>query len=84
MQTILGSGGAIGIELAKALMSYTTNIRLVSRNPQRVNESDQLYKANLTKPNEVLKVVESSEVVYLTVGLSYNLKKDLISHQPHI
>ncbi len=74
MQTILGSGGAIGIELAKALISYTSNIKLVSRNPQRVNESDQLYKADLTKPNEVLKAVEGSKVVYLTVGLSYNLK----------
>jgi hypothetical protein len=33
MQTILGSGGAIDIELAKALTSYTTRIRLVSRHP---------------------------------------------------
>ncbi len=32
MQTILGSGGAIGMELVKALTRYTTHIRLVSRN----------------------------------------------------
>ncbi|MCB0684622.1 MAG: hypothetical protein KDC32_27455, partial [Saprospiraceae bacterium] len=31
MQTILGAGGAIGIELAKALPQYTDRIRLVSR-----------------------------------------------------
>jgi len=33
MQTILGAGGAIGVELAKALPKYTSKIRLVSRNP---------------------------------------------------
>lgn len=35
MQTILGSGGAIGIELAKALKEFTNEIRLVSRNPKK-------------------------------------------------
>ena len=30
MQTILGSGGAIGIELAKSLKDYTDDIRLMS------------------------------------------------------
>ncbi len=34
MQTILGAGGSIGIELAKSLTSYTTDIRLVSRTPK--------------------------------------------------
>ena len=74
MQTILGSGGAIGIELAKALAAFTDNIRLVSRNPQKVNEADELYSADLMKPDEVLKAVESSEIVYLTVGFTYKLK----------
>lgn len=36
-QTVLGAGGAIGIELAKVLTPYTTNIRLVGRNPKKVN-----------------------------------------------
>ncbi len=35
MQTILGSGGAIGIPLAKELKNYTDQIRLVSRNPKK-------------------------------------------------
>ncbi len=74
MQTILGAGGAIGVELAKALKSYTDNIRLVSRNPQKVNPEDQLFRADLTKPESVDKAVEGSEVVYLTVGLPYNIK----------
>jgi len=55
MQTILGAGGAIGIELAKALKSYTSEIRLVSRHPQKVNESDILMPADLLNPKHVTK-----------------------------
>jgi nucleoside-diphosphate-sugar epimerase len=74
MQTILGSGGAIGTDVAKALVKYTDNTRLVSRKPKKVNATDQLFTADLTKPNEVLKAVQDSDMVYLTVGLPYNLK----------
>ena len=74
MQTILGAGGAIGIELAKALPKYANSIRLVSRNPQKVNESDELFRADLTKAEEVSKAVEGTEIAYLTVGLPYNTK----------
>ncbi|MEN8191838.1 MAG: NAD-dependent epimerase/dehydratase family protein, partial [Bacteroidota bacterium] len=74
MQTILGAGGAIGAEVAKALTEYTDKIRLVSRNPQKVNTSDELFKADLTNYEETLKAVEGSDVVYLTAGLPYKLK----------
>lgn len=73
MQTILGSSGVIGTELAKALTQYTNKIRLVSRNPKRVNPTDQLVVADLTDANQVLSAVEGSEVVYLTVGLQYKI-----------
>ncbi len=52
MQTILGSSGIIGKELAKALPQYTNKIRLVSRNPKKVNDSDELFKANLLNAEE--------------------------------
>ncbi|HTF27224.1 MAG TPA: NAD-dependent epimerase/dehydratase family protein [Flavitalea sp.] len=74
MQTILGAGGAIGIELAKALTVYTKDIRLVSRNPKKVNETDTLFAADLTKDIDVKNAVKNSEVVYLTAGLPYNTK----------
>jgi nucleoside-diphosphate-sugar epimerase len=74
MQTILGSGGALGIELARALKLHTGNIRLVSRNPHEVNPGDHLFSADLTQPADVLKAVEGSEIVYLTAGLQYNTK----------
>jgi nucleoside-diphosphate-sugar epimerase len=73
MQTILGSTGVIGTELAKALTQYTDKIRLVSRNPKRINPTDQLVNADLTNFNEVLTAIEGSEVVYLTVGLPYKI-----------
>lgn len=74
MQTILGGGGAIGTELAKALTAYTTDIRIVGRNPKKVNDTDTLFAADLTNFPEVREAVKGSEVVYLTAGLTYNAK----------
>ncbi len=73
-QTILGAGGAIGIELAKALPTYTSDIRLVGRNPKKVNTTDNLFKADLSNRDEVFKAIEGSEIVYLMVGFDYNTK----------
>jgi len=74
MQTILGSGGAIGIELAKALKQYTNEIRLVSRNPKKVNETDELFIADLLNPKELEEAIKGSEIVYVTVGFPYSYK----------
>ena len=74
MQTILGAGGAIGIELAKVLPIYTNDIRLVNRNPKKVNPTDNLFPADLSNKDQVFKAVEGSEIVYLVVGLAYNTK----------
>lgn len=74
MQTILGSGGAIGIPLAKELKKYTDKIRLVARHPEKINETDELFAADLTKKEDVEKAIAGSEIVYLTVGLKYNIK----------
>lgn len=74
MQTILGAGGAVGIELAKSLKSYTNDIRLVSRKPQKVNETDTLCPADLLDREQLFYAVKGSDVVYLTVGLEYRTK----------
>jgi nucleoside-diphosphate-sugar epimerase len=74
MQTILGSGGAIGTELAKALYTYSPDIRLVSRNPQKIQETDQLFPADLTDKAQILKAIEGSSVCYITVGFDYYTK----------
>lgn len=70
MQTVLGSNGQIGHELAKELYEhYTTDIRLVGRNPKKIHESDQLVKADLLKLDDAMKAVSGSEIVNFTVGL---------------
>lgn len=74
MHTILGANGTIGKLLAKELMSYTDKIRLVSRNPIRINETDELLPADLTQPGAVERAVRGSEVVYLVVGFEYKAK----------
>lgn len=74
MQTILGAGGVIGVELAKALTNYTQEIKLVSRNPRKVNQNDILFIADLTNPENVKEAVKGSEVAYLTAGLPYDIR----------
>lgn len=72
MQTIVGSGGAIGVELAKALPEYTNKIRLVSRNPVKVNPTDEVFTADVLNPNELNEAIKGSEIVYVTVGFPYS------------
>ena len=74
MQTILGSGGAIGQDLARELKKYTDRIRLVSRNPEKVNSDDELFSADLNIGSQVEEAVSGSEIVYLTAGFEYKIK----------
>ncbi len=75
MQTILGSNGTIGTYIAQELPKYTNKIRLVSRNPQKVNPDDELISLDLLEAEKVSQAVKGSEVVYLTVGIVYKLKE---------
>jgi nucleoside-diphosphate-sugar epimerase len=74
MQTILGANGTIGSVLVHELTKYTSSIRLVSRNPKKVNATDELFPADLSDPAQVEKAVAGSDVVYLLVGFEYTLK----------
>jgi nucleoside-diphosphate-sugar epimerase len=47
---------------------------LVSRKPERVNDSDEIFAADLLNRAEMQKAVEGSEVVYITVGFPYSYK----------
>lgn len=73
MQTILGSGGAIGIPLARELKKYTNQIRLVSRTPKKVNETDELYQIDVNDLTHIDKAIAGSEVVYVVIGFEYKL-----------
>jgi nucleoside-diphosphate-sugar epimerase len=74
LQTILGANGTIASLLAKELRQYTSHIRLVSRNPRKVNETDELVKADLSDPLAVASAIEGSSIVYLMVGFEYSVK----------
>ena len=75
MQTILGANGVIGEGLAKELkLKWTSDIKLVGRNPKKVNESDMVFKADLMKYDEVNAALKDTEIAYLTVGLPYDSK----------
>jgi len=68
MQTILGASGTIGKLLAKELVPYTDRIRLVSRNPRKVNAGDELHPADLLEAGAADNAVKGSDIVYLVVG----------------
>ena len=70
MQTILGSGGQIADELTRELhRNFTRDIRLVSRNPRKIRDTDQLLPADLMDAEAADAAVAGSDIVYFTVGL---------------
>ncbi|HCM77906.1 MAG TPA: NAD-dependent dehydratase [Cytophagales bacterium] len=71
MQTILGANGVIANNLSKHLPRYTNEIRLVSRNPKKINDTDQLMKADLLDAQQTADAIKGSKVVYLTAGIPY-------------
>ncbi|QHN42303.1 NAD-dependent epimerase/dehydratase family protein [Candidatus Mycosynbacter amalyticus] len=75
MQTVLGANGQIAEELTRELYkNYTRDIRLVSRHPRKVHESDQLMAANLLDADAADRAVEGSDIAYFTVGLPMDAK----------
>lgn len=74
IQTILGANGPVATELAKQLSTYQTEIRLVSRNPKKVNASDHIMSLDLTQKENIFEAVQGSSVVYVTIGFPYNIK----------
>jgi nucleoside-diphosphate-sugar epimerase len=70
MQTILGANGQIAIELAHELRrSYTSDLKLVSRHPRKVHDTDVLASADLLDAGQTAEAVRGSRVVYFTAGL---------------
>src|SRR3569833_814105 len=72
MHTILGANGVIARELSQALAVHTSDIRQVSRNPRKVNPSDETFVADLLDAQATANAVAGSQVVYLVAGLQYN------------
>jgi nucleoside-diphosphate-sugar epimerase len=72
MQTVLGANGVIARELSRCLSASTSCLRQVSRNPQRVNPTDETVVADLLDANATARAVVGSDVVYLVAGLKYD------------
>jgi nucleoside-diphosphate-sugar epimerase len=74
MQTILGAGGAIGTELLNELVRRQQPVRLVGRNPKQVQGVTETVSADLSDLAQTIKAVAGSTIVYLLVGLKYDVK----------
>lgn len=71
MHTILGINGTAGPGLAAALKKQNIRVRGVSRRPA---EGDwEHVTADVTNLTDMMRVVDGSEVVYLLVGLQYDI-----------
>jgi nucleoside-diphosphate-sugar epimerase len=73
IHTILGANGTIATELIPILQAAGEQIRLVSRNPKPVNGAETV-SADVLNREEVFQAVKGSGMVYLLVGLEYNIK----------
>ena len=73
-QTIIGAGGSVGTDLARELKQFTDEIRLVGRNPKRINPEDELFQADVTDASQLMNAVAGSQVCYLVLGFDYNIK----------
>jgi nucleoside-diphosphate-sugar epimerase len=74
MQTILGAGGAIGTELVRELARTRQQVRLVARNPKTVQGATEAVSADISNLEQTIHAVAGSRVVYLLVGLKYDIK----------
>jgi len=72
MQAILGANGVIGRELSHYLQAYTDRTRQVSRSPRPVNETDDVFPADLLDARATADAIAGSSVSYLVAGLKYD------------
>ena len=73
LHTILGAGGTIADHLAGELITRSLPVRLVSRNPVPA-QGAMLLPADLSDPEQALRSIDGSDVVYLCVGLPYDYR----------
>lgn len=70
LHTILGANGSIANELVPILLANNEHVRLVSRNPKPVANTET-FAADAANYEEVLHALQGSDVVYLLIGLDY-------------
>ncbi len=70
---LLGAGGAIGTPLANVLLREQQSVKLLSRSAKSVQGAESA-SVDVLNPASVLAAIEPNSVVYLLVGLDYNIK----------
>ena len=73
LHTILGAGGTVGNQLLPVLQQNNERVRLVSRKAQP-SANAEAVAADVTNFEQTLNAVKSSDVVYLVVGLAYDIR----------
>src|SRR6266404_783892 len=73
LHTILGAGGAVGNQLLPVLQQNNERIRLVSRKPGALPMIETVA-ADVTNYEQTFNAVKGSDVVYLVVGLAYDIR----------
>lgn len=75
MQTILGANGTIARELSALLPQYMeSHVRQASRNPKKINDSDEVMPTDLLNYEQTARAVAGSDITYLLAGLKYDTK----------
>jgi nucleoside-diphosphate-sugar epimerase len=73
LHTILGAGGVIGLDLLKELVGKRHRVRLVGRSPKAASGAAEVVAADVSQMDQTIQAVTGSAVVYLVVGLKYDL-----------
>ncbi|WP_127128540.1 NAD-dependent epimerase/dehydratase family protein [Pseudoflavitalea rhizosphaerae] len=72
LHTLLGANGTIADALVPVLQANNEKIRLVSRKPKPI-PGTEIMAADVTNREQVFAAVKGSEIVYLLVGIQYNI-----------
>jgi len=73
LHTILGAGGVVGSQLLPVLQQNNERVRLVSRKAKPLGGAEAVA-ADVTIYEQTLNAVKGSDVVYLVVGLAYDIR----------
>ena len=72
MITILGAGGPIANQLASMLAAAGRPFRLVGRNPKPL-PGGEVFVADMCDPAQAISAVAGSDIVFLLIGLKYDV-----------
>ncbi|OQP67726.1 NAD-dependent epimerase/dehydratase family protein [Niastella populi] len=73
IHTIFGAGGAVSDQLLPVLLNNKENVRLVSRTVKQIDGVESVA-ADATNYQQTLQAIKGSSVVYLLIGLPYDIR----------